>query len=120
MSNKFKSFIYSDQVFTICILILVGVISFGLGRLSTEPVNLVKSHDYPAVVLLSEEQYDDRLTIPYEERTSDTVAASINGTRYYSLNCDALERIAPQNRIYFVDRERALAAGYTPATSCVF
>lgn len=116
VQEKFK-LLERDQIFYVPLIALVAFIAFGLGRLS-----ILVELDDPAlesVVLISESnEYDDRLTIPPEELTDDTVVASRNGARYYPLDCSAVERIAPENRIFFVDAQRAQAAGYTIAAAC--
>jgi len=44
--------------------------------------------------------------------------ASKNGSKYYPIGCKAGERIKPENRIFFANREGAEAAGYTRAVNC--
>lgn len=43
-------------------------------------------------------------------------AGSKNGTKYYTPGCPGLERIKPENRIWFQTAEDATLQGYTPAT----
>lgn len=42
-------------------------------------------------------------------------AGSKNGTKYYTPDCAGLERIKPENRIWFQTAEDATLQGYTPA-----
>lgn len=42
-------------------------------------------------------------------------AGSKNGTKYYTPDCAGLERIKPENRIWFQTIEDATLQGYTPA-----
>lgn len=42
-------------------------------------------------------------------------AGSKNGTKYYTPDCAGLERIKPENRIWFQTVEDATLQGYTPA-----
>jgi len=43
-------------------------------------------------------------------------AGSKNGTKYYSPGCTGLDRIKPQNIIWFKDAEDATLQGYTPGS----
>lgn len=46
------------------------------------------------------------------------IGASVNGTRYYYLNCGGLNRIKEENLIYFASVEQAEARGYSLASGC--
>ena len=119
--NKFK-WLEDDRnyfVVTLCIIVLAA---YGLGRLSVTgaPIILGDSDRQSGIVLVSDAEVvtDDRLTIPKEAITNETVIGSRNGARYYALDCGGVDRISEENRLYFIDAARAKAAGYTPSVQC--
>ena len=119
MSEKLKQLIVSDQVYIAMLVLLVGVIAFGLGRIhgAVESPGVAPSDDQTATVQLISEpgRTDDRLTVP---PSPTALVASRNGTRFYYQHCSGVNRISAENRIYFPDEFRARAAGYTPAVGC--
>src|SRR3989344_587822 len=44
--------------------------------------------------------------------------ASKSGTKYYLPSCAAADRIAEENKIWFVSADAAAVAGYAPASNC--
>jgi uncharacterized protein YpmB len=46
------------------------------------------------------------------------IIASKNGKRYYYESCSGINRIKPENRIYFDTKEQAEAKGLTLASGC--
>ncbi|OGI74457.1 hypothetical protein A3D42_01200 [Candidatus Nomurabacteria bacterium RIFCSPHIGHO2_02_FULL_41_18] len=118
--EKIKQFLdspVSKDILTVIIVILVGLISFGLGRLSKQPKN-------------------EGLKIEYKGETADITAnvsrpvldtgkiatraffASNKGSKYYPVGCSAGKNLKEENRIYFNTRESAEIAGYELSTSC--
>jgi hypothetical protein len=51
------------------------------------------------------------------EKTS-IVIASKNGTKYYYSHCSGINRIKPENRIYFEDEKEAQSFGLERAANC--
>jgi len=82
--------------------------SFGLGRLSA----LIDSR--PLVSIGSAPSRD----APAALVAGGLVIASKTGKVYYYPWCGGANRIAVQNRRYFVNAEDAERAGYRPATNC--
>ena len=117
--QKIKHFIDSDagkDLLTVLIVILVGLGSFGLGRLSKnaqneglwveyagEEVNIISS--------LNEAQNG-------QKETNGTFFASSKGSKYYSITCSAGKTIKQENRVYFNTREEAEGAGYELSSAC--
>ena len=121
VENKFKWLVSDDRIFFIALLVLMSCAAYGLGRLSVTGMPVVfttKSSAELVVHISSDTVLDDRLTIDPAEVTSATVIGSRNGTRYYSPNCSGVGRISEENRLYFIDRHRAQAAGYTASVQC--
>ncbi len=121
LEKKFKWLVTDERTFFVLLLLLTACAAYGLGRLSVTgvPVSLFTEAPSTGVVqLFDAAAEDDRLTTKPERSTSTTVVGSRNGTRYYTPNCSGVARIAEENRLYFIDRHRAQAAGYTASRQC--
>jgi hypothetical protein len=131
--QKIKQFLESDKgkdILTVIIVILAGLGSFELGRLSKENNNYGIKIEYPneqkASALLAVESYSNLLQ---NTRVSSNVKtlndlndksffASSRGSKYYTASCSAGKTIKQENRIYFKTGEEAQMAGYTLSDSC--
>ncbi len=131
MTEKLKSWLGNDQLFYGLLLILVGLGSFALGRLSVLPrqenaapkVDFTEAKTWSTVagdlVMPGSSQSIDMEAIGQELNNSDlTVVASRSGTKYHLLNCVGAKQIKPENLVTFSTREEAEKAGYTPAINC--
>ena len=122
LGNKFKWLVTDERVFFVLVLVFIAIAAYGLGRLSVTGVPFTLFEESPSAsdvqLLTSTTATDDRLIILEDEVTESTVIGSRNGARYYTPDCTGVERIAKENRLYFVDRKRARAAGYTASTRC--
>lgn len=90
------------------IVVLVGLISFGLGRLSSlqealPPISIQKSVQMAAVAPVA---------------PGGLVVAARGGSSYYFPWCGGADKISAQNRVWFKSEEAARAAGYVPAKNC--
>lgn len=86
------------------LIILVGIGSFGLGRLSAlegrkQPISVSQG----ALGAMSQGGY---------------VVASKTGTKYHFPWCAGANNIAEQNKLTFKDEKSARQAGYLPAGNC--
>lgn len=121
--EKIKQFLESDKgkdILIIIIIILVGLGSFELGRLSKNSSSGLKI-EYPSQesnVLESINQNSAKLAQNSIRSTSGNFFASNRGTKYYSLGCSAGKTIKEENRIYFSTSTQAESAGYQLSTSC--
>lgn len=114
--NKIKGQIDIDRVtlMCLCIIVLVGFGSFGLGRLSV-------SNDIKDEKILSTEDSGASLI---EKEIGDSAlkermyVASKNGKLYYTKDCSGAKRIAPKNEVWFATEEDAKQAGYSLSASC--
>jgi len=130
--DKIKQFIQSEKgkdVLIVVIVILVGLGSFELGRLSKENDSGGIKIEYPGQ---NQNQKENDSTSPILSqnraiiKTSDTIQnlkeknffASNRGTKYYSVGCSAGNNLKPENRIYFTSREEAERAGYELSSGC--
>lgn len=128
--QKIKHFIESDQgkdILVIIIIILVGLGSFGLGRLSKNSPNSgikVTYNGQEANVLgsLEENSINTSFNKDVKENTlisnSKKFFASTKGSKYYSLSCSGGKTIKQENRIYFNTAKEAEEAGYELSSSC--
>jgi hypothetical protein len=124
-----KTYIESDKgkdILVIVIIILVGLGSFELGRLSKNTASELKI-EYPsqeASAVGSVDQSSSNLPInsnilqKSEKLITGNFFASSRGTKYYSLSCSAGKTIKQENRIYFETSGEAEKAGYTLSSSC--
>ena len=126
--EKIKPFINkclrSDRgrdILTVIIIILVGLASFGLGRLSKVAQNAGISVEY---LMKVEKGAEDILGSKpavlgiSEDLTPKAFFASSRGSKYYSIGCTGGKTIKQENRIYFVTKEEAEGAGYELSASC--
>ena len=131
MQEKLKSWLGNDQVFYGLLLILVGLGSFALGRLSLSPelpgptaaVDFLTASALPA--LDSEEVKPDsgqlvdiKTEVQESGKSVEAVVASKSGTKYHLPSCTGAKQIKPDNLITFASQEEAKSAGYTPAANC--
>ncbi|MEK7113791.1 MAG: hypothetical protein AAB873_03120 [Patescibacteria group bacterium] len=124
--EKIKHFLESDggrDILTIIIIILVGLSSFGLGRLSKRSTNGLKIEyrGKEASVLGSINEYEQ---ISPNSLNNTNLAnpknffASSRGSKYYSLGCSGGKTIKEENKIFFTTKEEAEGAGYALSDSC--
>jgi len=114
-------------------VILLGVVSFGLGRLSNEPENarpVVLRVPVSASVQASipaSGDYDlpagDRVSVDENPvnatpATEKQYVASKNGSVYHLPWCSGAQRIKEENKVWFATKEAAQAAGLRPAANC--
>ena len=124
--EKIKQFITycleSDKgkdILVIIIIILVGLGSFELGRLSKNDSSELKI-EYPNQEANLMESVGQNLadSAISPKLNSGNYFASSKGTKYYSLGCSAGKTIKEENRIYFATSTEAQGAGYELSSSC--
>ena len=115
-NNPFASTLQNTHTYVALMILVVGVGSFGLGRLSQQPV--VKA----AVSI--EEAYIPQVVaatttceVGSPTQRGDFVASK-NSDKYHYTWCSGAQRIKEENKVWFETREEAEAAGYTPASNC--
>jgi hypothetical protein len=125
--NKIKSQIDIDSTTLIClfVVVLVGLCSFGLGRLS-----VLNIHDNNEMILgntnvdivkeeIGNTSFDKIDPIKNEVSPKEKMyVASKNGKLYYGTNCSGAKRIATKNEVWFPSAIEAEKAGYTLSSSC--
>ena len=128
--QKIKLFLESEKgkdMMTIAIVILVGVSSFFLGRLSNQTSTnglKIENTSQQATVLGASRSNNEQISLnpSISEKTNNnsrgSYFASKKGKKYYSAGCSAGKTIKQENRIYFSSTTEAENAGYTLSSSC--
>ncbi len=127
--EKIKQFLESEKgkdILIVLIVILVGLASFGLGRLSKDTNNGIKieqlgggSVTNQGKGLLNDQLGSNVISAQNSPNTSEKVFfASSRGSKYYGVSCSAGKNIKVENRIYFNSASEAEGKGYTLASSC--
>jgi hypothetical protein len=128
--QKIKSFLESEQgkdIMTIAIVILVGISSFFLGKLSNEASTNSLKIEYTgqeaSAIGANKANVDQiRLNPSISEKTNNdsrgSYFASKKGKKYYSNGCSAGKTIKQENRIYFSSTTEAENAGFILSSSC--
>lgn len=107
----------TKELYLALIIILVAVISFGLGRLSKireEKMPITIENIATSTETLSPNSQRATLTVG----ESKIFVASKNGKKYYYAWCESAKIIKEQNRVWFSTQEEAEKAGYSPAANC--
>ncbi len=91
-----------------CIVFLLSVGSFGLGRLSDLEL------DRPAVAI----ENSEHLSRPLGMYIGGLFEASRGSKNYYFPWCAGASKIAPDQAVWFQSESDAQAAGFMPASNC--
>lgn len=111
MTEKLKSFVLDDAVFTALLVVIVALVAFVLGRNS-----MIQTVVQPAGVHISQDE-TVRVSEVMQNRAV-MVVASRSGTKYHLESCPGAQQIKEANKITFSSVEEAQAAGYSPAANC--
>ncbi|TAJ13534.1 hypothetical protein EPO56_03090 [Patescibacteria group bacterium] len=93
-----------DKLFIVGIIVLVGLSSFAIGRLSVVSI----SHDEFSVVYPSQSVKEE----DFINAGSAGYVASKTGSTYFFPWCGTAMNIKPENKLYFLTKELAENAGY--------
>ncbi|OGI45578.1 hypothetical protein A2121_03270 [Candidatus Nomurabacteria bacterium GWB1_40_6] len=126
--EKIKQFIESEKgkdILVVIIVILVGLGSFELGRLSKENgsggIKIEYGDQYQGTSqtanAISAVTDVGRLETN-SSSSGKTFFASSRGSKYYSTSCSAGKTIKQENRVWFTTGEEAERAGYVLSSSC--
>lgn len=142
ISEKIKLFLINirDKIFTqenglkikgdlyiVIIIILVGTLSYGLGKISNyekdkTPISVLKTKEYLLSTVLESNSEINNVQINNDQnpvKNNGVVVASKSGTKYYYPWCTGVSRIKEENKVWFDTIEGARATGLTPASNCV-
>lgn len=125
--NKVKSFLEDNKIdlYVAVIIFLVGLVSFGLGRLSVlwpkkEPI-MISNYEAgirskgTTTTIDSMDMHNSEFLI---HNSSGKYVASKNGTAYHYPWCPGAMKIKEENKIWFNSKDKAEKAGYKPAGNC--
>ena len=108
------------ELYLTAVIVLVAVISFGLGRLSK-----IREEKTPITIENVKENAQIGESKPLSTSNVDSgikadkiFVASRNGKKYYYAWCESANVIKEQNRIWFSTQAEAEKAGYQPAANC--
>ena len=118
MLEKFKYFIQNDQLFYGLIVILVGLTSFGLGRVSVGTEVASGTPAGLALVSATNSHTSSSSSVARQTSEATPLVASKSGTRYHLITCPGAKQIKEENKVFFDSRAEAEAAGYKPAANC--
>jgi len=130
--EKIKQFVESNNgkdILVVFIVILVGLGSFGLGRLSknnSESGIKIEYTNLPANTISSVESAQNAPNITTEKvipkgstnSSGKIFFASKIGSKYYSIGCSGGKTLKPENKIYFTTEAEAISAGYEKSSTC--
>ena len=124
--EKIKQFLEGEtgkDVLIVIIVVLVGLGSFELGRLSKNSSNAGIKIEYQNKIINQEANVvsatENILKPTFDTKsTGKTFFASNRGSKYYSLGCSGGKTIKQENRIYFTTSAEAETAGYELSSSC--
>jgi len=118
IQEKVKT-LFSGDLYLVLIILLVGLASFGIGRLSVEESRHESIRiEYPAHGKTVEQVASAARPVPSAESSEGKYVASKNGTKYHLPWCASAKRIKEENKIWFDSVEEAQKAGYAAAANC--
>ena len=116
------------ELYLAAVIVLVAVISFGLGRLSKireekTPITIetassmsdIDEKTNGAGIML---QHNSSTISSATSSSSKIFVASRNGKKYYYAWCESANVIKEQTRVWFSTQAEAEKAGYQPAANC--
>lgn len=107
----------------IIVIVLVGICSFGLGRLSLgntqidEPITITGSLDKNSNQKIKTPDIDNNIK-SINTLSKGQYVASKNGKLYYSIGCSGVNRIKEENKIWFETKDEAEKYGLTMSSTC--
>jgi len=120
--EKIKQFLESEKgkdILVVLIVVLVGLASFELGRLSKESASNSLKVEYGAQEAnIIDNTQDSSKTVSEINSNGKNFFASKKGKKYYSVDCSAGKTIKEENKVYFNTGEEAQKAGYELSSAC--
>ena len=109
-----------QKLFLAMVIILVALLSFGIGRLaSSRGAEGVKiEYDPNLSTAAATAAAVPLITNPSLTPSSSGVVASKSGSKYHYPSCPGAKQIKEANKITFPSAQAAEAAGYTLAANC--
>ena len=101
------------------VVIILDFVLFGL--IFIKVGSLDKPNELRQISFRQENVYksqDFKIQMSLSGGSVSTIVASKNGTKYYLPGCSGIDRIKPENRVFFDTEEQALDAGYEISKNC--
>ncbi len=118
--TKISNGVNNPDTFVILVIILVALITFGIGRLTSpksEPIQIMNLEKASVEdIKPPEEGINEEQT--YQGDYEGKVVGSINSDKYHLPDCPGAKQISEKNKIWFDSPEEAEKAGYKPAQNC--
>lgn len=120
--NRIKSFLEEDVYFYTLLIIVISVLSFGLGRMSMQEA---QNPQQPQIVLTEQSAAvvhtatNSSITTKKIEAIKNFVASK-KGTKYHLSTCPGAKQMNEDNKVYFSTEAEAKASGYSRAKNCNF
>lgn len=125
--KKVKGWVLKNRtdLLTALIIFLIGMASFGLGRLSIvlpqkEPIRLEDpGFSQEKQEEQQKEQQEQAADVPGPTALKNgAFVASKSGSVYYAVWCSGVSRIREENKVWFRTAQEAKIQGYRPAKNC--
>lgn len=119
LKDNFK---IKEDTFIAVLITLVGLASFGLGKLSVleaqkTPIS-INNNESAALNAVPSNIQNTASLAPTTTAGKGIVFSSKSGTKYYYPWCSGAKRVADANRVWFPSIAAAKAAGLAPAANC--
>lgn len=113
----------SSDLYVAAIILLVGLLAFGLGRLSTlwpqkEPITIENSQYPEQNTPAPTKNNASKIDVPKNSPVEGAYVASKAGSYYYLPSCSGVARIKEENKIWFQTKKEAESRGLKPAENC--
>ena len=136
--TNIKHLLKNQDIGTVGVIVLVGILSFSLGRFSDGGLGQgMENGDssgiqeviqaLPVTAEASRASIDSSAPVEDSERERETTpagasegsyVASKSGEKYHLPWCSGAQRIKEENKVWFKTKAEAEAAGYAPAANC--
>jgi len=124
-----RSLKIKEDLFIALLIVLIGLTSFGLGKLSSlekqkTPISITDSQSavYNAISANTSNTNPANTTVNSTNVPTAVgkgiVFSSKSGTKYYYPWCSGANRVKEENRVWFNSIADAKSAGLTPAANC--
>lgn len=110
--------VHEKDITLAAVIVLIAVISFGLGKLSKireSNVSLTVENLEIAADNVNSNLGPKQVL---NKSNQKSFVASKNGKKYHYVWCESASGIKDENKIFFATKEEAKAAGYEPAANC--
>lgn len=120
MLSKLRNFveIWADELFLVAVILLVGLISFGIGRLSVNPSSSSELVVESTPIAVSEIINLKSEIVSGGEVEPVIIVGNKSSKIYHRDDCIGAQRMSETNKIYFASIAAAKAAGFRPAGNC--